>query len=180
MSEINITIDSCSIKAEEGSTILDVAKKEGIYIPTLCYHPALTPQSVCRICLVEVEREKVLQPACSFKVRENMVIHTNTPKVLEARRVSLDLIISNHPLDCMTCDIAGNCELQDLAYEFGIKESEFKGRRTNYPIDETNPFIIRDLNKCILCRRCIRVCEEIQNRRVLGVTNRGFDTKIIA
>jgi len=180
MPKLNIKIDGRLLEVKEGSTILDVAKKEGIYIPTLCYHPALTPQSACRICLVEIEKEKVLQPACSFKVRENIVIHTNTPKVLEARRVSLDLIISNHPLDCMTCDIAGNCELQDLAYEFGIKESEFKGRRTNYPIDETNPFIIRDFNKCILCRRCIRVCEEIQNRRVLGVTNRGFDTKIIA
>jgi len=180
MSEINIIIEGRSIRTEKQLTILDVAKKEGIYIPTLCYHPALTPQSACRVCLVEIEREKVLQPACSFKVRENMVIHTNTPKVIEARRVSLDLIISNHPLDCMTCDIAGNCELQDLAYEFGIKESEFKGRSIEYNIDETNPFIIRDFNKCILCRRCIRVCEEIQNRRVLGVTNRGFNTKIIA
>ncbi len=177
---MNIIIDGRSIRTEEQLTILDIAEREGIHIPTLCYHPALPPQSVCRICLVEVEGEKVLQPACSFKVRDKMVIHTDTPKVLEARRVSLDLIISNHPLDCMTCDIAGNCELQDLAYEFGIKESEFKGRSIEYPIDDTNPFIIRDLNKCILCRRCIRACDEIQNRRVLGVTNRGFETKIIA
>ncbi len=180
MPEINISIDGHSIRTEEQLTILEVAKKEGIYIPTLCYHPALPPQSACRICLVEVEGEKVLQPACSFKVRNKMVIQTDTPKVLEARRVSLDLIISNHPLDCMTCDIAGNCELQDLAYEFGIKESEFKGRSIKYPIDDTNPFIIRDFNKCILCRRCLRACDEIQNRRVLGVTNRGFETKIIA
>ncbi len=178
MSMVNVTINGQEVQAQAGQTILEVAQSVGIKIPTLCHHPALEPIGACRVCLVEVAGQRTLQPSCTFKVSEGMEIATHSPKVEEARRFVLELILSDHPLDCMTCESTGNCELQDLAYEYGIDQTRFPGVQHHYPVDESNPFYIRDYEKCILCRRCVRACEEINGVEAIGVINRGFDNKI--
>lgn len=178
MPDIHVTIDGCEVSVPSGSTILDAAQTAGLHIPTLCAHPAVKPIGACRICLVEVEKQRTLQPACSFPVSEGMVVHTNTPSVRDSRRFMLELILSDHPLDCMTCEVAGDCKLQDLAYEYGIKESRFPGVQHHYDLDTSNPFIVRDYDKCILCRLCVRACDEINGVSAIDVLNRGFDSKI--
>lgn len=180
MPKVNITIDGQPVQAEAGSTILEAATAAGIKIPTLCHHPALKPVGNCRMCLVEIERQRTLQAACVFPVSEGLVIHTNSPKTIEARRFVLELLLSDHPLDCMTCEATGRCELQQLAYEYDVKESRFAGKTHDYAIDDSNPFYIRDYNKCILCRRCVRACDEINGVEALGVAERGFESRIIA
>jgi len=178
MNKVNVTIDGQKIQAQAGQTILEVAESVGIKIPTLCHHPALEPIGACRVCLVEVARQRTLQPSCTFQVTEGMEVLTHSPKVEEARRFVLELILSDHPLDCMTCEQAGNCELQDLAYEYGIQQTRFPGVQHEYEVDESNPFYVRDYNKCILCRRCVRACNELNGVEAIGVIQRGFDSKI--
>jgi predicted molibdopterin-dependent oxidoreductase YjgC len=178
MATVNITIDGQKIAARAGSTVLEAAREAGIDIPTLCYHPALPPEGACRVCLLEIEKQRTLQPACTFPVTEGMVVHTRSEKVISARKFVLELLLSDHPLDCMTCEMAGNCELQNLAYEYGIKESRFPGIQHSYPVDDPNPFIERDYNKCILCRRCVRACNYMNGVEAIGVVYRGFQAKI--
>jgi predicted molibdopterin-dependent oxidoreductase YjgC len=180
MPKVNLTIDGKAVSVEAGSTVLDAATAAGIYIPALCHHPALKPVGNCRMCLVEIERQRILQASCVFPVSEGMVVHTKTPKVIEARKFVLEMILSDHPNDCMTCESTGRCELQQLAYEYGVKESAYEGKRHAYPIDESNPFYLRDYNKCILCRRCVRACDEINGVEALGMAERGFNSRIIA
>ncbi|NLE56780.1 MAG: molybdopterin-dependent oxidoreductase [Planctomycetes bacterium] len=178
MGQVQITINGQRIAATAGSTVLEAATAAGIKIPTLCHHPALEPIGACRVCLVEVAHQRALQPACTFPVSEGMEVWTHSPKVEEARRFVLELIISDHPLDCMTCDSAGRCELQDLAYAYGIKESRYPGEQHKYTIDDSNPFIQVDRNKCILCRRCVRVCKEVNGAQAVGLAYRGFHSAI--
>lgn len=178
MPDIQVTIDGITGSVPAGTTILRAAEALGVKIPTLCDHPALEPIGACRICLVEVEKQRGLQPACTFPASAGMVVHTNTPQVREARRFVLELLLSDHPLDCMTCEAAGECELQNLAYEYGVRESRFAGEQHKWEITDANPFILRDYNKCILCRRCVRACQEINGVEAIGMINRGFDTKI--
>lgn len=178
MPDVHIVIDGQSLTVPSNYTVLQAAESAGIKVPTLCAHPSLKPIGACRICLVEIEKQRVLQPCCTFPVSEGMVVKTNTPKVRDARRFVLDLLLSDHPLDCMTCQKAGDCTLQDLAYEYGIKESSYPGQQHEWPLQDANPFITRDYNKCILCRRCVRACEEINGVAAIGPLNRGFDTKI--
>ena len=178
MTKVNVTINGQSIEAQAGQTILEVAESAGIKIPTLCHHPALAPIGACRLCLVEVARQRTLQPACTFQVTEGMEVQTHSPKVEEARRFVLELILSDHPLDCMTCEQAGNCELQDLAYEYGIQQTRFPGVQHEYEVDDSNPFYVRDYNKCVLCRRCVRACAEFNGVEAIGVIQRGFESKI--
>ena len=178
MTEITLAIDGKKVKGEQGDTILEVCQKNGIHVPTLCYHPALPPEGICRVCLVEVAGQRLLQPSCTFTVTEGMEVQTHSPKAVEARRFVVELILSDHPLDCMTCEMNGNCELQDLAYELGIKETRFPGVRHEYPIDDSNPFIERDYNKCILCYRCVRACDYMNGVEAIGILWRSFDTKI--
>ena len=178
MNEVNVTINGQKIQAQAGQTILEVAESAGIKIPTLCHHPALEPIGACRVCLVEVARQRTLQPSCTFQVTEGMEVLTHSPKVEDARRFVLELILSDHPLDCMTCEQAGHCELQDLAYEYGIQQTRFPGVQHEYEVDESNPFYVRDYNKCILCRRCVRACNELNGVEAIGVIQRGFDSKI--
>ena len=176
---MKITLDGTVYEAEPGQTILEVARANGINIPTLCYMPGLPPFGACRICLVEVERSPALVAACTAPVMEGMNIKTNSKRVIDARRFVVQLLVSCHPLDCMTCEKTGDCTLQDLAYELGVTNPrEDEGDRHKYPIDSSNPFIIRDYNKCILCQRCVRVCDEIQGIVAIKNINRGFDTKI--
>lgn len=178
MATVNMTIDGRQVTAREGQTVLEAATEAGIKIPTLCHHPALKPVGSCRLCLVEISRQRTLQPACTFPVMDGAEILTHSPKVEEARRFVLELLLSDHPLDCMTCERTGSCELQDLAYEYGIQQTRFPGVQHDYPIDTSNPFYLRDYNKCILCRRCVRACNEINGVEAIGVIQRGFSSKI--
>ncbi|MDI7275606.1 MAG: 2Fe-2S iron-sulfur cluster-binding protein, partial [Anaerolineae bacterium] len=175
---LQITIDGHQLEVEAGLTVLQAAKQAGLRIPTLCHHPALSDTGACRLCLVEVAENKALQTACTLPVKDGMVVSTATPRVLAARRFVLDLLLSDHPLDCLTCERGGACELQDLCYEYGIKETSYPGERHRYPVDDTNPFILRDYNKCVLCRRCVRACQEINGSEAIAVLWRGFQSKI--
>lgn len=178
METANIVIDGKKIQARYGQTILQAARENGIEIPVLCDHPALPPEGACRVCLVEIEGQRALQTSCTFPVSEGLVVRTRSPKVLEARKFSLELIVSDHPLDCMTCEATGNCELQNLAYEYGVKGDRYNGEKHQYPIDDSNPFIIVDRNKCILCRRCVRACTYINGVEAISVFYRGFNSYI--
>ncbi len=180
MAEVSLTIDDKKVTAQEGTTILQAAQAVGIEIPHLCYHEKLPPSGNCRVCVVEVEGGKTLAASCAYPVAEGLVVRTNNERVRKARKLLLELILSDHPLDCMICEQAGDCKLQDYAYEYGIAESPFVGERHDYPIDTTNPFIVRDYNKCILCGRCIAACSDIQVTEALDHRERGFATKIIA
>ena len=184
MSMLNITIDGQAVEMPVGSTILEAAKKVGIEIPTLC-HLDMEKQfnqqaAACRICVVEVENRRNLAPACATPLMNNMVIKTDTPRVIEARKTVLHLMLSDHPLDCLTCEKAGNCKLQDLCYQYGIEETRFPGLRNDFPLDDTNEFYVRDLNKCVACRRCVQVCTKFQSTNAIGFGNRGFTTHPVA
>ena len=175
---MNITINGQQVQAEEGMTILQAAQKAGIYIPTLCYHPDLSVEGVCRICVVEVKGQRLLCPACAYPVSEGLEINTHSPKVREARRLIVELLLANHPQDCLTCSANQKCELQKLAKELGIQEIRFQGERREEPMDISSPSLIRNPEKCILCKRCIRVCHEIQSVGALFASHRGWETTI--
>ena len=178
MKMINLTIDNQKVAVEPGTTILEAAQKIGAKIPTLCYLKDINVVGACRICLVEVEGAKTFIPSCVAPVAEGMVVRTNTPAVIKARKLVLELILSDHPMECLTCLRNQNCELQDLAREFGITEVRFDGAKSEYPIDDSSPAITRDPRKCILCRRCISVCSNVQTVTALCAENRGFETLI--
>jgi NADP-reducing hydrogenase subunit HndD len=178
MGEIKLSIDDRAVSVPGGFTILQAAARVGIKIPTLCHSWELVPTSACRICVVEVQGARTLVPACSYPATDGMIVRTATERVLTARRLVVELILSDHPLDCMTCEKAGGCALQDLAYSMGLAGSRFKGERHDYPIDLTNPLIVRDYNKCIRCERCVRACSEIQEIDAIDYAHRGFDMKV--
>lgn len=175
---VTLTIDGIEVKAKKGTTILEAAKQIGIDIPTLCFLKDINEVGDCRMCIVEVEGRNGFATSCIQTVEQGMVIYTNTPKVLEARHVILDLIISNHAKDCLTCTRSGNCELQELAKKFNILNVEFPGEMTKHKIDDISPSIVRDFNKCILCRRCVATCKNIQNIGAIDCINRGFESCI--
>lgn len=175
---VNITIDNQNISVQEGTTILEAAKKVGIDIPTLCFLKDVNEIGDCRMCVVKVEGRREFTTACIQKVEEGMVIKTHTPEIIEARHVMLDLIISNHDKDCLTCTRMGNCELQALAAKFGIQSIEYKGERKEHQIDNLSPSIVKDPNKCILCRRCVAVCKNVQKIGAIDCVNRGFESSI--
>jgi formate dehydrogenase major subunit len=180
MGEISLSIDDREVTVPQDSTILMAAKKVGVKIPTLCHLEELTPSSSCRICVVEVEGARNLVTACSFPVAPGMRVKTGTERVLNARSLIMELILSDHPLDCMTCEKAGDCRIQDLAYQMGLTGSRFEGERHYHPVDLSNPFIVRDYNKCILCERCVRACAQVQEIDAIDYAHRGFNTKVIA
>ena len=175
---VTLTIDGIEVKAPEGSTILEAAKIAGIDIPTLCFLKDINEVGDCRMCIVEVEGRRGFATSCIQKVEEGMVVHTHTPNVLEARHVILDLIISNHAKDCLTCTRSGNCELQSLAVKFNVLNVEFPGEMTKHKIDNLSPSIVRDFNKCILCRRCVAACKNVQKIGAIDCINRGFESCI--
>lgn len=175
---VTLTIDNQEVKVEKGITILQAARQAGIDIPTLCFLKDINEVGDCRMCIVEVEGRRGFATSCIQKVEEGMVVHTNTPNVMEARHVILDLIISNHAKDCLTCTRSGNCELQALATKFNISKVEFEGERMEHQIDDVSPSIVRDFNKCILCRRCVAACKNVQKIGAIDCINRGFDSCI--
>lgn len=175
---IELTINGIRYQIEEHSTILQACVKEGIEIPTLCHDERLEAYGACRMCLVQVEGWKKLVTSCTTRVQEGMVIYTKSPKVIKARREVIDLLLSNHPMECLTCDKSGNCKLQNYAYEYGLVDGSYTGDKRNKKIDDSNPFYIYDPNKCILCGLCVRVCSELQCTNAINFENRGFDTKV--
>lgn len=178
MEEIKITINGVPIKAVKEQTILQVAKENGIYIPTFCYHPRLKVVGACRICIVEVNGAKTLQASCSTPVSEGMVISTNSPRVIESRKVILELLLANHDLNCPTCRKNLNCKLQTYASDLMIENIRYTGEKKNYEKDISSVSIVRDANKCILCERCVRVCNDIQTVYAIENFNRGFKINV--
>jgi len=175
---VTLTIDGKEISVNPGITLYWAAKKLGIEIPHLCYDEDLPPMSACRLCVVEVEGMRNLAVSCSHPVSEGMVVHTDTERVRKARRMNLELILSDHNVECITCEKSGDCLLEKYAYEFGIKEPSFGGEKNEHVIRDDDPFIIRDYNKCILCGRCVYACGEIQYESAIGIAERGFPARV--
>ena len=173
-----ITIDGKMIEVAETATILQAAKLLHIPIPTLCHHPKLTPFGGCRLCIVEIKGMPKPVTACTTLVSNGMEVTTSSPYLEDLRKTVLELILSDHPNDCMVCEKAGNCKLQDLAYDYGIRENRYQGERKIYAKRDGNPFVERDLEKCILCGRCVKVCDEIQGVEAIDFGYRGFRSKI--
>ena len=179
MADVNIKINGRDFTVPAGSTILEAARLAGIEIPTLCFLKEINEIGACRICVVKVKGARSLVAACVFPVNEGMEIYTNTPDVIEARRTTLKLILSNHKKECLSCVRSGSCELQKLCHDYGIDtETAFAGAKTAYDIDASASHMYRDNEKCILCRRCVAVCEKNQGVGVIGANARGFDTHI--
>jgi predicted molibdopterin-dependent oxidoreductase YjgC len=180
MGELAITIDGRNITAEKGKTILEICQKNGIHVPTLCYHPRLRVVGTCRVCVVEVEGEPRLTTACITPVeREGMVVYTKSKRVLEARRMVVELLLAGGDHNCLFCESNGRCELQDLAYDLRIEAPRFPIDQPAWDIDNSNPMIFRDPNKCVLCGRCVRACNEVQVNKVIDFGYRGHRGKIV-
>lgn len=173
---INLTIDGKAIQVKEGTTILQAALDNGIDIPTLCFLKEINEVGDCRMCVVEVEGRKNLVTSCIQKVEEGMVVKTHSAVVTESRRLTLDLILSNHHRDCLTCSRNGSCELQELAAKFNVEQVEYEGAKLSHEIDDKSPSVVRDFNKCILCRRCIATCKNVQKIGAIDCTERGFES----
>lgn len=173
-----IIINGKSYQVEDGITILEACNGLGIPIPTLCHDERLEPYAACRLCVVEIKGKGKLETSCSTKVRDGMEIETHSEKVINTRKEILDLLFSNHPNDCLTCEKSGDCKLQDYCYEYGVEKGTYTGEKKDYAIDDSNPFYTYDPNKCILCGKCIRVCSELQGTNAIGLENRGFNTKV--
>ena len=180
MTEAGLNIDGHEVKAEEGTSIIEAARKAGIEIPHLCYREDLHPTTGCRLCVVEVEGARTLVASCAFPVANKMVVRTNTQRVQEARKLVVELLLSDHPYDCMTCEKSGTCLLEKYAYQFGIRQPRFLGEEHDYSLRASNPFFERDYNKCILCGRCVTVCHEVQYCEAVDYSRRGFNTKVAA
>lgn len=178
MDLITLTIDGVEVQVEPGTTVLEAARKAHIHIPTLCYLEGINEIGACRICCVDTGARS-LQAACVLPVSQGMKVRTNTPAVREARKMNLELILSNHERKCLTCVRSGSCELQKLSHDLGVgDETRFEGRKTDRPIDDLSPSIVREPNKCVLCRRCVAACAKVQKIGVIGPVMRGFNTAI--
>ncbi|HOQ48625.1 MAG TPA: NADH-dependent [FeFe] hydrogenase, group A6, partial [Candidatus Kapabacteria bacterium] len=178
MKYVNAIIDDIPVSVVEGTTIMEAADKINAHIPRLCYHPFLSTEGACRICVVEVEGARNYLPSCATVIQEGMVIRTNSPQIRQTRRDLVELLLDNHPRACLTCVRDGNCELQNLAYKLGVRDRLFAGERKRHPIENSSVSVIRDAEKCILCRRCVRVCSEIQGVHNLSQMHRGFRTVV--
>lgn len=179
MTMVTLTIDGKQVTVPEGTPIIEAAGTLGIDVPSLCYLKDINVIGSCRVCVVEVERAKTLQASCVTPVSNGMVVYTNSPKVRAARKTTVELILSDHPYECPTCTRNLNCELQTLAERLGIRQVRFQGQqREEHPVDASTPAIVRDPDKCILCRRCVAVCEKVQGVDAIGPFGRGMDTMI--
>lgn len=180
MEMVNVTINGRTISAPAGSTILQTAARAGIDIPTLCNHPALRPSGSCRICVVEVKGQRVLQTACTFPISEGMEVMTESPRIQAARKLVVDLLFSERNHYCPYCEMSGSCELQSLGYRFGLNHWAFPTYLHPFPLDASHPYLLMEHNRCVLCGRCIRACDELAANHTLGLRQRGAKTMIHA
>ncbi len=178
MSTVTLTIDGTQVSVPKGTTILKAAQKAGAFIPTLCHDDELSNPGACRLCVVEVKGARNLVASCVTDANEGMVVETASPIVIDARKTILELMLANHPEDCLTCHQSGACKLQDYAYFYDIKPGSLGGVAHQYDLEDDNLFIVRNMNKCILCGKCVRVCKEKQGRAVIDFAYRGFRTKV--
>lgn len=178
MASVTLTVDGVKVTVPRGSTVLDAATRAGIFIPTFCHDPDSPRYGACRICVVEIPGMRNLPASCATEAVDGMEVYTESPAVIEARKTILELLLANHPQDCLTCEKNGDCRLQDYCFRYGVKESSFKGAKKDHPIDDSNPYIVRDHNKCILCGRCVRTCAQVEDRSVIDFAYRGFNTKV--
>lgn len=175
---IFLEVNGRQIEAEKGETILSALNRNGLHVPTICSMKDLSPTGACRMCVVEVEGRENLVPACSFPIDESLKVSTHSPRVLKARKTNVELLLSNHPDDCLYCERNGSCELQSLAEDLNIRERRIQGKKSPYKIDRSSPAIIRDPAKCILCGRCVRICEELMATSALDFAHRGNELHI--
>src|SRR5215813_5203990 len=175
---VKLTIDGKTVEAPPGTLVIDAAKRNGIEIPAFCYWEGLTLQAACRMCLVEVEKMPKLMASCTLPVTEGMVVRTETAQVAAARKSTLEFLLTNHPLDCPVCDKGGECELQDMVFRYGAAESRFTDTKVHVDEQQWSPVVYYDGPRCILCFRCVRVCNEGMGVGALGVVNRGVHSLI--
>lgn len=180
MANVTITINGQKITVPDNISILEAAKKLDIEIPALCYDPNLEVVAACRLCVVEIEGSKKLETSCSTRVKDGMVINTESEIVVKTRKDILQLLLDSHPNDCLTCEKAGECFLQKYAYEYDLKFRNHKGAMRPQLLDTSSPYILKDNAKCILCGKCVRTCAQVSDRKVLSYSERGYSTKIIA
>ena len=205
MDTIKLTIDGQEVEARQGMTVLEAAQSAGVYIPTLCADPDLEPYGACRLCIVEIEKMRGLPIACTTPATDGMVVNTNTPKVNEVRCATIELLLADHPSECLICDRRErcgpfdiclrnvavtercvtcpknrHCELQEIVDYLGITELPFHRSKRSLPVDDSNPFFYRDLNKCILCGKCVRVCDEVLGVGAVALINRGYASRVAA
>lgn len=179
MDEVTVTLNGTQVTGDKDMTILELARKNGIDIPTLCYIAELSPTGACRVCVVEVEGSRTLVGSCHTPITEGMVIHTHSDRVLETRKVIVELLLASHCGSCLMCDKANICEIRQVAADLEVGLPRFQVRKRYYPIEDVSPYIRRDMSKCILCRRCVRACSEIARQDVFSTAYRGFDSKIV-
>ncbi|MDY0032929.1 MAG: NADH-dependent [FeFe] hydrogenase, group A6 [FCB group bacterium] len=175
---LTIEVNNRKIEAKSGEMLLDTLKRNGITVPTLCHMENLFPTGACRMCVVEVEGERALVPSCAYPVRDGMKVQTHSPRALRARKTIIELLLANHPDDCLYCVRSGHCDLQGLANELGVRERRYSGGKNEYHVDSSNPSIVRDPAKCILCGKCVRVCEEVQAVAAIDFVGRGSKTMV--
>ncbi len=175
-----LTMNQKQVQFEPGQTILDVAVRNGVPIPTLCHLKGCTPTGACRICLVEVTGARALVPSCSTPAEKGMIVVTDSERIHKARKLNTELLLASGDHNCITCERSGNCTLQDLGYRYGVDTLRFERTPQPYPNEEANPFIIRDYSKCILCGRCVQACQEVQVNQAISFGYRGPHAKIIA
>jgi NADH-quinone oxidoreductase subunit G/NADP-reducing hydrogenase subunit HndD len=175
---INIEVNGRTITAEKGEMLLGALRRAGIRVPTLCHIDGLPPSGACRMCVVEVEGQRNLVPSCAMPVFEGMKVKTHSPRAVEARQTIIELLLANHPDDCLYCVRSGKCELQGLAEELGVRHRHFAGEKSRYSYDLSSPSIVRDPAKCILCGKCVRICEEVQGVAAIDFIGRGSRAKI--
>lgn len=175
---ISLTINDKRVEVADGSTVLEAARKLNIDMPTLCYDERLKPHGACRLCIVEIQGLPRPVTSCTTPATQDMVVVTSSPRLERLRKTTVELLLSDHPNDCMTCISAGSCTLQELAYRYGIRNNRFKGAERSHNRMDENPFVLRVQNKCVLCGLCVRVCDEVQGVGAIGYSNRGFFTKI--
>ncbi|MDH4029083.1 MAG: 2Fe-2S iron-sulfur cluster-binding protein, partial [Nitrospirota bacterium] len=179
MNELALKINGRDVSARRGDSILDAARQNGIYIPTLCWHPRTKQAGKCRICVVEVEGLPGLQVSCSLPARDGMVVLTDTEKVIETRKMIVELYLAGGGHNCMSCEASGACELQDAAYHLGIDRPDFPVIAKDIPLDRSSPMIVRDMNKCVRCFRCVAACSDITVNEVLDMGYRGSDMTVV-